>query len=118
LNLSLDPIDWGFTMADLVSFGLTSRFLAPLQGILGLLPGRNGAVDPIYAFILLANVLTGGQAARQLCLSREDLDRRFLIQHFMQHYQTIVGSLRTWRQIPNWLDSAALPEWVVTGRSA
>jgi hypothetical protein len=118
LNLSLDPITWGFTLADLMSFGLTSRFLAPLQGVLDRLPFRGGNVDPVYAYIWLANVLTGGQAAKQLCLSREDLDKQFLLTHYRQHYQTIVGSLQTWRQIPDWLDSTALPEWVVKGISS
>jgi hypothetical protein len=66
----------------------------------------------------LANAVTGGQAAQQLCISREQLDKDFLVQHFMQHYVTIVGSLLTWRQIPNWLDAAALPDWVVAGRSS
>ena len=115
LNLSLNPMSWGLTMADLMSFGWASCVFTPLTGVLERLPLWRGDVDPVYAFICLANVLTGGQAAQQLCLSREDLDKRFLLQHFMQHYETIVGSLRTWRQIPNWLDSAALPEWVVTG---
>jgi hypothetical protein len=40
-----------------------------------------------------------------------------LIQHFMQHYQLMVGSLLTWRQIPSWLqrDQGHLPEWVIRG---
>ena len=118
LNLSLDPINWGFTLADLLSFGLTSHFLAPMKGVIERLPGRGGNVDPVYAFIWLVNVLTGGQAAQQLCISKDELDKQFLVKHFWQHYQTIVGALQTWRQIPNWLDSAALPAWVVMGVSA
>jgi hypothetical protein len=53
-----------------------------------------------------------------LCISRDDLEKEFLAQHFMQNYDLIVGSLQTWRQIPDWLDSAGLPEWVVKGVSA
>jgi hypothetical protein len=115
VNLSLDPINWGFTLADLLSFGLTSPFLAPVKGVLDRLPFRGGNVDPVYAFVWLANALTGGQAAQQLCISKDELDKQFLVKHFWQHYQTIAGSLHTWRQIPNWLDSAALPQWVLTG---
>jgi hypothetical protein len=74
--------------------------------------------DPVYSFVSLANTLTANQAAQTLCISREQLNKDFLAQHFMQHYVTIVGSLLTWRQIPDWLDRAALPEWVITGRSS
>jgi len=118
VNLSLNPVGWSFTLADLMTFGLSSRFFAPLQGVLDQLPFSGSDVDPIYAFIWLANALSGGQAARQLCFSREELDKQFLVKHFMQHYQTIAGALHTWRQIPDWLDSSALPEWVVRGISA
>jgi hypothetical protein len=118
LNVSLNPLTWGFSLADLLTFGLSSRFLAPLQGVLEQLPCSGGNVDPVYTFIWLANVCSGGLAAQQLCLSAQELDTQFLVKHFMQHYQTVAGALHTWRQIPDWLDSAALPEWVVRGGSA
>jgi hypothetical protein len=117
LNLPLNPVSWSLTLADLLTFGLSSRFLTPLQGMLERLPFSIG-IDPVYTFIWLANVFSSGQAAQQLCLSTEELDKQFLVKHFMQHYQTIAGALQTWRQIPNWLDSSALPEWVVRGLSA
>ena len=117
VNLSLNPVNWSFTLADLLSFGLSSQFLAPMKGVLDRLPLRGGNVDPVYAFIWLANALTGNQAAQQLCISRDELDKQFLVKHFWQHYQTVVGALHTWRQIPDWLDSSALPEWVVRGVS-
>ncbi len=104
LNFPLNPVDWSFTLADLMTFGLSSSFLAPLRGVLDQLPFSGGTVDPVYTFIWLANALSGGQAARQLCISREELDKQFLVKHFMQHYQTIAGALHTWRQIPDWLD--------------
>jgi len=119
MNLSLDPVNWSCTLADLMTFGLSSRFLTPLQGVFEQLPYRGGTVDPVYTFIWLANALSGGQAAQQLCLSTEELDKQFLVKHFMQHYQTIAGALHTWRQIPDWLvDEAHLPQWVVQGRSS
>jgi hypothetical protein len=118
LNFPLNPVDWSFTLADLMTFGLSSNLLAPLRGVLDQLPFGGGSVDPVYTLIWVANALTGGEAARQLCISREELDRQFLVKHFMQHYQTIAGALHTWRQIPDWLDSSALPEWVVRGVSA
>jgi hypothetical protein len=68
--------------------------------------------------ISLANLVTGGLAGRQFCISMEELQRRFLVQHFMQHYEMLTGSVLTWRQIPDWLDQANLPQWVITGLSS
>lgn len=117
-NVSLDPVNWGFRFADLFSFGLTSRLLAPVKDAFERLPTSVGSFDPVSTYVSLVNALTGNWAGRELCISREQLEKEFLAQHFMQHYTTIVGSLLTWRQIPDWLDSARLPEWVVTGRSS
>jgi len=41
-----------------------------------------------------------------------------LLHRYTHQDDLIVGSLQTWRQIPDWLDSASLPEWVVQGVSA
>lgn len=73
--------------------------------------------DPVAAAIALANLFSGGLTARNLCLTKEQLETIFLVKHFMQHYQTLQGSVQTWRQIPDWLDADALPGWVVSGRA-
>jgi len=117
-SVSLNPVDWSFRLADTFSFGMTSRLLAPVRNTLERIPVNADGFDPIYGFVSLANTLSANRAAQQVCISREQLDKDFLAQHFTQHYVTMVGSLLTWRQIPNWLDAAALPEWVVTGRSS
>jgi hypothetical protein len=118
IDLSFDPLNWGLAFADLMSFGLASRILFP-DG----LPGRSRLAwrtgfDPIFAGITLANWLTAGLAGRQLCISREELEQRFLVQHYMQHYETLVSALLTWRQVPDWRDEAHLPHWVITGFSS
>jgi hypothetical protein len=118
VNVSLDPVNWSFRFADLFSFGLTSQLLAPLKDAFERLPTSVGSFDPVLAYVALANTLTGNRASQELCISREQLEKETLVKHFMQHYTTVVGSLLTWRQIPDWLDSASLPEWVVTGRSS
>lgn len=118
VNLPIAPLDWGWRAADVASLGLVSRLFAPLKVALDGLPGLGAEVDPVYAFIEVLNALTANQAAEQLCFSKEQLDKTFLLQHFMQHYQTIAGSLLTWRQIADWLDPDSLPEWVVSGRSS
>lgn len=115
-NVPLNPVDWSFRLADLFSFGMTSQIFAPIKNSLETIPV--GSFDPVYGFVSLINTLTANQAAQQLCISKEQLNKDFLAQHFTQHYVTLVGSLLTWRQIPDWLDTAALPEWVVLGRSS
>src|SRR5258706_853370 len=117
-NVSLNPVDWSFRLADFFSLGTTSRLLAPVKNTLKRIPTSVDGFDPVYSFISLINSLTANQAGQQLCISREQLEKDFLARHFIQHYATIVGSLLTWRQIPNWLDATALPEWVVTGKSS
>lgn len=117
-SVSLDPVDWALWTADRISGGAAAGLLRPLREALDERPIRLGAFDPVYTYVALANVLTGGYAADRLCIARDALDKQFLVQHFRQHYQTIVGSLLTWRQIPDWLDASALPEWVITGRSS
>jgi hypothetical protein len=117
LDVTLDPVDWGFRLANFFSFGLTSRLFAPAQFLLERLPLRVSGLDPVSAYVALANLLTGGLAGEQLCVSRQQLEKDFLVQHFLQHYGLIVGSLRTWRQVPDWLDEAALPERLRMGVS-
>jgi hypothetical protein len=118
VNVKLDPVNWGLGVADLFSFGLTSRLLGPVKDALERVPTSVGTFDPVTAYVSLANALTGDRAARELCVTREQLEKDFLAQHYTQHYTTVVGSLLTWRQIPDWLDAARLPEWVVAGRSS
>jgi hypothetical protein len=115
--LQIDPVSWGFKLADLASFGLTSRMLGPVRSALEAIPMTRAGFDPVYAYVSALNALTLGYAGREWCVSRTQLEKEFLIRHFMQHYQTMVGSLLTWRQIPDWLDTPRLPRWVVTGRS-
>jgi hypothetical protein len=117
-NMPIDPVDWSLRLVDLLSLGMAAPLLNPVRAAMSHLPLRLGTVDPVYFYIELMNFLTMGQAAEKLCISRDQLDRRFLVQHFMQHYDTVLGALFTWRQISDWLDSAALPRWVVTGRSS
>jgi len=114
MNLSIDPLNWTLRMTDAATFGTASAILGPLKKLAGRLP-HPGGVDPVRAYVAAANALTGGYAKRELCISKEQLERDFLLQHFVQHYNTIAGSVVTWRQIPDWLDRDALPAWVKEG---
>jgi hypothetical protein len=117
-NLTLDPVDWSLRLADFLSLGIASPSLKSLRTAIARLPLRLGTFDPVYSYIELMKLLTDGLSEEKLCISKDQLDKRFLLQHFLQHYQTLAGALFTWRQIPDWLDSATLPRWVVTGRSS
>lgn len=116
-NLTVDPVNWGLSLANTLSFGLASPFITPAKDLLGRLPLRFD-VDPVSAYVSGANLVSGGAAARTLCISIQQLEKFFLLQHFKQHYQTVVGSLLTWRQIPDWLDQKNLPNWVISGISS
>jgi hypothetical protein len=118
LNVPLNPFELGYQAACQLNLGVTSCVLAPFKQASALLPGSDLTFDPASLFVNAANLLTGGLAASVFCISLEQLDKDFLVQHFQQHYQTLVGSLQTWRQIPNWLvPESELPAFVVTGRS-
>jgi len=117
-SLTLDPVDWTFRLANLFSLGMASPLLDPLRAALSRLPLSVGTFDPVYSYIGLMKLLTDGLSEDKLCISKEQLDKRFLLQHFVQHYETLAGALFTWRQIRDWLDSSALPRWAVTGRSS
>jgi hypothetical protein len=116
--MNLNVVDLSLSLADLMSFGMASRFFAPLKSSLRGLTPKTGGLDPTLPSISLLNQLTNGMAAKELAISREQLFRGFLVKHSLQHYQTLLGSLRTWRQIPDWLDAASLPDWVVQGQSS
>ena len=99
------------------SFGMASRLFVPAKTILDRLPFRF-TVDPVTGYISGTNLISAGRAADALCISREQIEKFFLTQHFKQHYETLNGSLTVWRQIPDWLDEKNFPPWVITGVSS
>ena len=117
VNATIDPVALSFGAADLVSLGVASTFFGPIRAALERLPLRVGPFDPISTYVTVANQITGGLAAEELCISRRQLEKDFLVQHFMQHYQMLSGALMTWRRIPNWRDREALPKPIITGRN-
>lgn len=117
-NLPLNPLEWGYQAASLLTLGTSRYVLAPFRQAWQLVPGSGLSIDPVQIGIGAVNLLTAGLARQELCVSLETLEREFLVIHFQQHYQTLVGSLQTWRQIPDWLAPGdQLPPWVVQGTS-
>ncbi len=118
LRLALDPFVWGFQLADTFGPDGLKSALSPWKRFYRSLPGAGLRFDPVFPSLRLLELLTLGQARERFCISIEQLEKEFLFLHFQQHYQTLLGSLQTWRQIPDWLDSESLPAFVVDGRSS
>jgi hypothetical protein len=117
-NVSLNPLEWSLRLADLMTLGAASPVLDPLRAAINRVPFSLGSFDPVLTYISALNTITGGVAAENYCISKEQLDKTFLLQHFLQHYETAVGSLLTWRRVRDWLDEDSVPEWAKTGRSS
>jgi len=118
LALSPNPFRWAQVATNLFTGGRGSAWLAPLVSFVDGLPGGDLRFDPVPPSLATANVLTAGYAARELCISMREVEKIFLMRHFLQHFQTLAGSLQTWRQIADWEDERRLPAWVIDGRSA
>jgi hypothetical protein len=114
-TIDIDPIGWSFQMADLMTFNMASRFINPLKVAADRLPLRVSGIDPIAAYIWMANTVTGGMAGKQLGISKEVLEKRMLVQHFMQHYALLINSLLVWRQVADWTEADKLPEYCTQG---
>lgn len=118
LNMSLNPLQWGFALTDLVAPGASTGWLRPFKQVADGLPFSDVVVDPVLPSVKLLNLLTGNVAGKYFGISERDIDKELLYLHFMQHYDAVLGSLQTWRQYRDWTKPAALPDWVKTGVSA
>jgi hypothetical protein len=116
-KVDIAPLDWGFQLADMMTFNMASKVMSPLKAMADHLPLRVDGLDPIAAYIWLANTLTGGMAERQLGISKLVLEKRMLVQHFMQHYEMLINSLLVWRTIADWTDHEHLPDYCRLGTS-
>jgi hypothetical protein len=116
LDLELNPVSLGFAFADLVSFGLTSRFLGPIRNALERVSPSLQNFDPLTSYITAVNAASGNFARDELCTSLKTLERDpMLLTHFMEHYEMISGALATWRHVQSWLNRDDLPEGIKEG---
>jgi hypothetical protein len=122
-NVDVAPLDWSFQLADLMTFNMASRLMgpvmAPMKAMADRLPlTRVNGVDPISAYIWMANALTGGLAEKRFGISKSVLEKRMLVQHFMQHYEMLINSLLVWRTVADWTEHERLPDYCRTGASS
>ena len=114
-RIPIDPVHWALRAADVASRRVLTKYMKQLRR------GWDRRVhppmfDPVYATIDGLNRLTAGKAARDWRISREQIEKNLLMLHFRQHYRAISGALRTWRQIPDWTDESAMPQWALDGK--
>ena len=115
LPLPVSPVDWAQQLAHLATFGVSSRLLGRWQNQIERLPLSKATIDPVFNSIELLNFLTGDALARDYCISKEEIFKFILRKHATVFQQLISDSVRIWRQVPDWLDAAALPRWVAEG---
>ncbi|HVT60575.1 MAG TPA: hypothetical protein VHR45_19535 [Thermoanaerobaculia bacterium] len=110
--LNLNPIQWGFKLADRLSFGLAAPLLAPVER---LLEGFAPTFDPVYTGIRALNLLTAGIAAADYCITKEQLFKTLMTTHFTDVYKMFNLSASHFMMVPDWTDEASLPEWAKHG---
>ena len=54
-------------------------------------------------------------AGKRLGHSKAVLEKRMLVQHFMQHYDMLTNSLLAWRMVADWTDHERLPAFCREG---
>ncbi|HVT19297.1 MAG TPA: hypothetical protein VHQ90_24350 [Thermoanaerobaculia bacterium] len=118
LNLSLDPVAWGREAADLLTRGAASRFTKPLAQAWGQLAGRGLGFDPLLGALRLLNLATGGKAADELCLSKEELEKQIVAKDAVTLRGALLGTRQIWLRVPNWLDPVDIPRWVLAPGAA
>jgi len=98
-----------------MTFNMASRVMGPMRSMAQRLPLRVNGIDPIAAYIWMANTMTGGMAEQRFGISKTVLEKRMLVQHFMQHYEMLINSLLVWRTIPDWTAHDRLRDFCRTG---
>ncbi len=119
MDLNLNPVSWGFGIADVMTLGLASGILRPVRSMLEQFSPHIENVDPVSAYIDFINLMTLGLAKEGLCSSLKTLEKDpMLLTHFMEHYYLISGALMTWRKVQSWLAPSDIPLAVREGTSS
>lgn len=110
LKVDIDPVEWGFRVADLLTLRTASRALAPMRNLMRRLPLRLEQIDPVSLSIDAVNALSGGLAASRFGISMSRLEQLMLQQHHTQHHQMLLGSALVWRRVSDWTRPDSLPD--------
>ena len=80
--------------------------------------GPELSTAPILTMIDLLNCGSFGFAEKICCISREQIEKNMLLQHFLQNYEMISGAQNTWRRVKDWTDESQIPDWALSGISS
>jgi hypothetical protein len=114
-RVDVDPIDWGFKLADVLTFGAASRLMSPVRSIADTLPLRITGLDPIATSIWIASAIANGMADRPLADAKEQFEKGVLTQHAAQHRELLSRAVLVWRMAADWTDEARVPTFVREG---
>jgi hypothetical protein len=114
-RVDIDPIDWGFRLADLMTFGAASRIMSPVRTITDMLPLRITGLDPIATSIWLASAMTNGMVDRPLADAKQQFEKGVLTQHALQQRELLTRALFVWRMAADWTDEGRLPAFCRKG---
>jgi hypothetical protein len=108
----VDFVQFGFEVADKLSFGLASPLLNSVQRLLqGFVP----QFDPIYTGIRVLNLVTAGIAADDFCITKEQLFKILMVLHFTDVVKMFNLSASLFMIVPDWTDPAGIPAWAKHG---
>lgn len=118
VNFSVLAPDLFLAAADMMTLGAARRWTQPLKQALDSVPLPDVGFDPLLGSIQLLNLLTGGRAASELCISKEQLEKEILAKDATGMRQITVAARQNWLQVPNWLDSKAIPPFIARGEAS
>lgn len=118
VNLSLLAPELFLGAADAMTLGAARTWTQPVRKALEETSLPDVGFDPVLGSIRLLNLLTGNRAATELCISREQLEKEILAKDAAGMQQITLAARQIWLQVPDWLDSDAIPPWVARGEVA
>lgn len=105
MPLEVNPLIWGLELVDKVSLGAFSPSLSPMKNwFRTALPLT---FDPFLAYVQMANLATAGMAAKELGISKDQLDWLYLVDVSIRRMRLLDAARFNWRRF---LADQDLPE--------
>jgi len=114
MNIPYDPMGIAFRAINTLSLSYAGQFTQYFRALVPPWLTPTG-VDPMQLYIAAANAATGGAAAENFGISKTELDRFMLLQHFMQHYTMMTGAMATYHSVADWTANSSIPDWIRAG---
>lgn len=98
VNLPANPVEWMAQAMGWATVGMSQPFFAGPLALSRMLPFANARLDPMFSFVDMANFMTGGRAARQMNISRNQVLRDVMAIHFQDTYAFAVNMQRIFNE--------------------